>query len=363
MSHSLTLTTACVLSFSVAMSCVIMNTNTVLIKDGDDLITRFTMERSPDQILVDANVAVGQFDQVAFSGWDKRAGTIEVERAFPVCVNADGKQAVLMMTGGNVSDALKKAGVTMDTDDEINCEESKPLCFGMSINVDRVEYAVVEVKESIAYSKEEKESSKLFEGDSKIVKGKKGLKVISYLTKIVNGEQVSSNLIGEQVKREPKNEVKLLGVKEIPVTTTTTTQAPVTTTRAYVPPPPPPVAGNGDMISPVTPSKPLEFDENGVPSGYSSVTSGQASAYSANAGARTAAGYPAQVGYIAVDPNQFPYGTELYIVSADGQYNYGYCIAADTGGFAGGARTADLFFNTVAECMSFGVREIIIYVL
>lgn len=39
-------------------------------------------------------------------------------------------------------------------------------------------------------------------------------------------------------------------------------------------------------------------------------------------------------GHIAVNPKQFPYGTELYIVSLDGKFVYGYCMAADTGGFA-----------------------------
>ena len=61
--HSLTLTTANVLVFAVAISCVVLNTNTVVIRDGENLITRVTMERSPDQILVDENIAVGQLDR------------------------------------------------------------------------------------------------------------------------------------------------------------------------------------------------------------------------------------------------------------------------------------------------------------
>ncbi|NLP49092.1 MAG: hypothetical protein GX345_09195, partial [Clostridiales bacterium] len=78
-----------------------------------------------------------------------------------------------------------------------------------------------------------------------------------------------------------------------------------------------------------------------------------------------ASGRPAMQGHVAVNPKQFPYGTRLYIVSHDGKYLYGYCIAADTGGFVKWANgpTVDLFFNTNEACRQFGVRNVRIYVL
>ena len=69
-------------------------------------------------------------------------------------------------------------------------------------------------------------------------------------------------------------------------------------------------------------------------------------------------------GHIAVDPEEYPYGTELYIVSADGSYVYGYCIAADTGGFVEMGNTdVDLYLNNEDMCYNWGNRDIIIYVL
>ncbi len=70
-------------------------------------------------------------------------------------------------------------------------------------------------------------------------------------------------------------------------------------------------------------------------------------------------------GRVAVDPDQIPYGTKLYIVSSDGRYVYGYAVAADTGGFVwnGSGTTVDLYMNTYSECMSFGRRTVEIYVL
>jgi len=71
------------------------------------------------------------------------------------------------------------------------------------------------------------------------------------------------------------------------------------------------------------------------------------------------------VGYVAVNPRIIPYGTRLYIVSTDGRYNYGYCIAADTGGFIywNNAPVVDLFMNSESQCEAFGRRQVRIYVL
>jgi 3D (Asp-Asp-Asp) domain-containing protein len=71
--------------------------------------------------------------------------------------------------------------------------------------------------------------------------------------------------------------------------------------------------------------------------------------------------YP-KPGYVAVDPKEIPYGTKMYIVSADGQYVYGYAIAADTGGFIHGTRAdMDLFLDSEQQCVQFGRRDIIVY--
>ena len=54
----------------------------------------------------------------------------------------------------------------------------------------------------------------------------------------------------------------------------------------------------------------------------------------------------------------------MYIVSADGKRVYGYCIAADTGGFINSTDwTVDLYMDTEQECVNWGRRDIIIYIL
>ena len=77
---------------------------------------------------------------------------------------------------------------------------------------------------------------------------------------------------------------------------------------------------------------------------------------------RTATGTTARVGAIAVDPRVIPYGTRMFIVSADGSITYGVATAEDCGGNIKGNRI-DLFFDTYDECIQFGVRDCDVYLL
>lgn len=86
-----------------------------------------------------------------------------------------------------------------------------------------------------------------------------------------------------------------------------------------------------------------------------------ATAYT-HTGNRTASGRVAKVGHVAVDPRVIPLGSLLYIKSNDGGKDYGFCIAADTGGAIKGKRV-DLFFNTRRECINFGRRKVTVLVL
>ena len=107
----------------------------------------------------------------------------------------------------------------------------------------------------------------------------------------------------------------------------------------------------------------LTIGSDGIPTTYSSVINAKATAYCIPGGT-TSTGKRAQTGYIAVDPKEIPYGTEMYIVSADGRYVYGYCIAADTGSYIYDVDwTVDLYMNSEAQCVNWGRRDVIIYVL
>ncbi|HEY3674919.1 MAG TPA: 3D domain-containing protein [Candidatus Tumulicola sp.] len=82
-----------------------------------------------------------------------------------------------------------------------------------------------------------------------------------------------------------------------------------------------------------------------------------ATAYTANCAGcsgMTAIGRRAGHGIVAVDPRFIPIGTKLFIAG------YGWAIAGDTGGAIRGSRI-DLGFDTDAEAMAFGRREVTVY--
>lgn len=119
----------------------------------------------------------------------------------------------------------------------------------------------------------------------------------------------------------------------------------------------------GQVISQMQPPASLTFDENGVPENYLYYIDGKSTAY--YGGYMTATGSAVRPGVVAVDPREIPYGTEMWIVSSDGRYVYGFARAEDTGGFIyfrNGA-TVDLYMNTYADCCVWGWRGVRIYVL
>lgn len=270
---------------------------------------------------------------------------VKLQTAYNVSLTADGATTELKTGDGTVSDAVAKAGVTLGENDEVSPSLETELYDGIQITVYRVEYVERTAQEAIKYTTQTVKSDELYLGNSRVTqKGVNGSKTVVYSDKIVDGQLASSSVVSETVTKEAVPQIKTVGTKEKPAVTVAA------------------LKNGGTPISELTPPSSLTL-ENGVPTSYKRVVTGKAAAYSASAGAKTASGRTVKPGYIAVDPNQFPYGTELYIVSTDGIV-YGYCIAADTGGFVKkGKFTVDLFMNTTAQCRQWGARDVIIYVL
>lgn len=128
-------------------------------------------------------------------------------------------------------------------------------------------------------------------------------------------------------------------------------------------PEPEPVAPQINQISNLSIPSSVQFDSNGLPVNYINVFRGKSTAYTADPGALTASGREVFQGYVAVDPDKIPYGTALFIVADDGIV-YGYAIAADTGTFVEtGDALIDLFMDDYDDCISWGARQVTVYVL
>lgn len=270
--------------------------------------------------------------------------TVKITNAYHASVTADAVQQTLLLGEGTVKDALQKAGITLGENDEVSPSLDSALYDNVNITVYRVEYTERTVNETIHFAKKTEKSSALYKGQSEILQaGANGEKTVTYRDKIVDGVRVSSEAISETVLTEAVPQITAVGTKQKAVAVAS-------------------LRNGGTPISELTAPETLQIVD-GAPTQYSKIITGKAAAYTAAPGSKTASGRAVKPGYIAVNPNQIPYGSKLWIVSTDGIV-YGYAIAADTGGFVKkGKFTVDLFMNTEAECRQWGSRDVIIYVL
>jgi uncharacterized protein YabE (DUF348 family)/3D (Asp-Asp-Asp) domain-containing protein len=271
--------------------------------------------------------------------------TIEIYDIFKVVIKADGKEFTKVVSGKTVADALNMAGVTLSGEDFSKPDVTALLKKNMAIEVFRVTVEERTENQVIEHETEYSYNDSLYREDKKVlVEGVDGAKAIVYEDRYINGELSSTTVVSENVVSEPTTELIEVGTK--------------VRKNAY-----PSSIPVGKPISEMAMPSYLTIGSDGIPTTYSSVINAKATAYCIPGGI-TSTGKRAQTGYIAVDPREIPYGTEMYIVSADGKYVYGYCIAADTGGFIYSVDwTVDLYMNSEAQCVNWGRRDIIIYVL
>lgn len=269
--------------------------------------------------------------------------TIEIYDIYKITLTVDGETTTKKVSGKTVEDALSVFGVELKGDDFAEPSLESELKNGMEIAIYRVETKERTEEEAIPYETEYTYSDSLYRNRTRTLEsGKEGTKAIVYEDTYINGTLLSSKKKSEEVIENPQRELVQVGTKVNVVTT----GLPV-----------------GTPISEMAEPSYLKIGANGLPTNYKSVINAKATAYCIPGGI-TSTGKRAQTGYIAVDPKEIPYGTEMYIVSADGRYVYGYCIAADTGSYIYDVDwTVDLYMNSEAQCRSWGRRDIIIYVL
>ena len=273
---------------------------------------------------------------------------VEIISAYDIIINVDGEEKAVQTTVETVGDVLNEQGITLDEDDEVSPAADTVLTNNLVIEVLRVEYVTRETQEKIPFTTEKVNSSAMTKGTEKVSqKGVDGIKTFTYTDKVVNGVVESSELVSEEVTKEPVKQIIKVG------TLVKQTTKKLGNNK---------IEKNGNPISELELPSKYSIGDNNVPTEYKYTIKGRGAAYCIPGGI-TATGRPVKPGYIAVNPNQIPYGTEMWIVSDDGVV-YGYAIAADTGGFVKkGYFTCDLYMNSTEQCFQWGDRGVTIYVL
>ena len=336
--------TAFAIAAATLLSCSI---HTVAIFDGETTYTVRTLNRNTANIMDGLNL---KYEEYNILKTDVKGSTtsIEIAYTYPVYITYGGETTEISFSMGTVADALAQAGFTLDEYDVIAPAADIEIKDTVYIDYTNVDYVSGSYTEAIPFETKTVYSDKLEKGKTTLTDGKEGVKQINFTEKFVNGESVGKEKAGEEILSQPVNAVKTIGTK---VKQTVKASAAVKT------------ASSVKSVSVLKPSTEIELDKNGNPVKYKSKRTARATAYTYT-GNNCATGVAPKPGYIAVNPNVIPYGTKMYIKTADGRFIYGYAVAADTGGFTRKYPTGvDLFMSTESACVSFGVKTVEIYIL
>ncbi|MCQ2462110.1 MAG: ubiquitin-like domain-containing protein [Clostridia bacterium] len=318
-----------------------------IVVEDDGIKIDVTASGTVEDALKEAGIKIKETDKISVNRevFLRDGMIIKISRSFSVTLKADGKTRKYSLVKGTVEDLLDEAEITLGKHDKISCGTDTLLEAGMKVVVERISYDTRTEKEDIEYTTRTLYNDDWYSDKQKVnQKGVKGCRKITYLDKYVDGKCVSSLVTNEKITKQPVEEIVTVGTRYRYLSN----GRPVSTSR---------------IISQLDPPYDIELDSNGRPVNYKRVITGKATAYCT--GYITSTGVAPMPGRVAVDPNQIPYGTRLYIVSADGKYVYGYAVAADTGGFVwnGSGTTVDLYMYSYSDCINFGRRSVEIYIL
>ena len=398
------------LAAAISVMSAASDGKTAYISDSGKMYTVAADSSDIKSVLAEAGISISNGDEVTVTEMSGESISIDIKRAFEVSINVDDDVKTVKVTGGTVAQALKKAeidisandfvtpstGVTLTKDnakidisrgvklylekpgttelvyvpegtvkdalDTVGCELSETgnegikqntqVESGMTLRVDKVFYRTTVITETIEPEVVEEKSDLLSIGETSVKQeGREGKIETAFKEKFVNGELAEKTEDKKIVVQKPKDKIILVGTKN------PAEKLPQQSTSADSD-----ISSDSDTDSQAEEESVSEnIDNTAVP--YNSVISGICTAYYEVNGI-TATGTIPKVGTVAVNPNVIPYGTRLYIESADGSYVYGYAVAEDTGtACMAGDIIVDLYMNSEADCNAFGRQLLNIYIL
>lgn len=320
----------------------IVRSNRVHIRaDGKD-ITVDQLEGTVADALHTAGITVTAADEVFPSEETplEDGMSITVGRGLIITVAADGEETVAHVIAHDVEEAVLEAGVELGEEDniyivsgeeEILADRDAGAADGVTLRVERIYKETVTESQVIEHGVVYEDVEGKYRDQEKVVtRGKNGEKQVTYEITYADGVEASRTVVSEEIVTEAVDEVIERGTER----------------RADE-------SGNHTFV-----------DSAGDTVGYEWAITGECTAYSWLAGSVTSTGESVQYGYVAVDPRVIPYGSLLYITSPNGEWNYGYCYAMDTGSAARSGRIiADLFYDSEDTCNAFGRRDMTVYVI
>lgn len=320
---------------------------TVKISDGTKTFTVHSLNRNVETAMLSAGLDTKAY-KILETSVGKKQTHVLVGKTFPVYVTVGNETKEVFAVKSTVGEILATLGIEIDEFDMVEPSADTLVSKTGYIDYTDINYVTGSYTEPIPCDTVKVYSSDRDAGTSTVEKGKDGMQLVEYTSKLVNGvavETVVNNIVTLS---------NAVSGKQIIGTAAASSQKKGDVVKT---------SDTVSCVSTLTPSQPIGLDAGGNPVNYKKKMTVQATAYTYT-GKNCAIGVAPQPGYIAVNPKIIPYGTKMYIKSSDGRYIYGYAVAADTGGFT---RTrpnnVDLFFSSRSACNAFGRRNVEIFIL
>ncbi|MBO5892628.1 MAG: G5 domain-containing protein [Oscillospiraceae bacterium] len=312
------------------LSLTVFAKNTYYINDGDRVLVHMTYATDPAEILNEAGVELDSGDTYT-TQTVPGASEITVQRRQTVTIVRDGVASQVYSYGETLDDLLNRLDLNLTSQEVVSYPLSTLTYHGMTVTIGKGETAQENYIVQLPFETVYCQDPTLPEGEEVVlVAGVNGLMACTDLVSYVDGREFSRTVLTQTVTHQPVNAVIAVG---------TAVEQP----------------GESGLLTTHT----------GEVVRYLRAYNFKATAYSKHdpgCDDYTATGTKVRYGVVAVDPKVIPLGSELYIVTNDGVYIYGYAVAEDTGGAIKENRI-DLYFDTVEECLRFGRRECTVYLL
>ena len=323
-----------VVVFLILLSASVFGKNITVEVDGKQT-KLFVFSDTVRDALHDSSITVSDKDELSSELNEKiyDGQILYITKAFPVSLTVNGDNRTLYSTKKTVAGFLEENGIVLSEYDILSVDTNAALTDNRDIVLSKADISYETVSEKIPFETRSVPNYSQQAGKT-VVKseGSEGIKEISYMVVMRDGEIVSKEAVDERIVKEPVDRITEYG---------TLTTASVSRSGANI--------RYKNVITMTATAYDLSYESTGKRPGQRGY-------------GITASGMAAKRGVVAVDPSVIPLGTRLYIEAADGSYVYGNAVAADKGSAIKGNKI-DLFMDTRSECLQFGRRTVKVYIL
>ena len=322
------------------LSQTVFAQTTYVINDGNRVLVHTSSVTDPAAVLNEAGLALGA-DDTYTTQTGIGVSEITVQRSHTVTIDNGGEILAVSATDETVGELLSRLSISLDGNVAVSVPMEMETHSGMVITISRTVQDVQTYTAAIAHEVTYYKDYSLPYGVEEVITvGQDGQMRCTANVVYVDGVETNRTVIEETVIQQPVTEVIAVGVGCEPPAPKDPADELIITKRHII-------TADGEVLT---------------YTGTMRVLGTAYSQYDQGCGTITYSGTTVHIGTVAVDPSLIPLGTRMFIVSADGDYVYGIATAEDTGSSIVDARV-DLYFPTQAECLQFGMRDVIIYFL